>query len=56
MNNDELMNFARFVAKEVLDDNFKDNADCFAELACRKLVKLGLVELDEDIYKEADNE
>lgn len=52
----EWIEFAKFVASEVCDDDFKDNSDCFAEVACRKLVKLGLLKLDGDTYKfcEAD--
>lgn len=43
--------FARWVAKEVLDDYFDENSDSFAEIACRKLVKLGLVEDNDNVYK-----
>jgi len=46
----KLLDFARWVATEVCDDDFKENADCFAEVACRKLVKLGLVKLNEHTY------
>lgn len=42
-----LEEFAEFVAKEVCTENFKEDADCFAELACRKLEKLGLVKKTE---------
>ena len=52
----EWKEFAEFVAKEVCTDNFKDNSDSFAELACRKLVKLGLLKLDGDIYKKGGKE
>lgn len=47
----EWIEFTKFVARGVCDDDFKDNSDCFAELACRKLVKLGLLKLDGDTYK-----
>lgn len=43
----EWIEFAEFVAKEVCTNNFKENADCFAELACRKLEKFGLVKRTE---------
>ena len=46
----ELRSFAQFVTYEVVDDKFKENADCFAEVACRKLVKLGYVKLKGDTY------
>ena len=52
----EWIEFAEFVAKEVCTDNFKDNADSFAELACRRLVKLGLLKLDGDTYKKDGTE
>lgn len=35
--------FAKWVAKEIFDDNWEYNKESFAELACRKLVKLGMV-------------
>lgn len=47
----EWIEFAQFVAKEVLDECFEDNAGAFAEIACRKLVKLGMVEVDGDVYR-----
>jgi hypothetical protein len=42
----ELYRFAKWVAKEVCQDNFADNADAFAEIACRKLYYLGIIEKD----------
>lgn len=48
----EWVDFAKFVAEWVVNDNFfEENADIFAELACRKLTKLGIVEIDGDTYK-----
>ena len=47
----EWVEFALWVAKEVLDDYFEDCSGAFAEIACRKLVKLGLVEVEDDVYK-----
>lgn len=41
-----LLNFACFVAKEVMRDDFEDRAGAFAELACRKLHYLGLIKTD----------
>lgn len=35
--------FAKWVASEIFDDNWEYNKDAFAELACRKLEKLGIV-------------
>ena len=45
-----LREFTQFVAKEVVDDNFNEDADSFAEVICRKLTKLGYVELKDDTY------
>ena len=43
MNNEE---FAQWVAKMIFDTPFEDmDFDTFSELACRKLEKLGLVEM-----------
>ena len=47
----EWIDFARWVAKEVLDDYFEESSGAFAEIACRKLVKLGLVEVKDNVYK-----
>jgi len=46
MSEAELYRFAKWVAKEVCQDNFADNADAFAEIACRKLYYLGIIEKD----------
>ena len=35
--------FAKWVAKEIFDENWEYNKEVFAELACRKLAKLGIV-------------
>lgn len=35
--------FAEWVAREIFDENWEYNKDAFAELACRKLAKLGIV-------------
>lgn len=50
----ELRKLAQFVTKEVMGDNFKENADCFAELVCRKLANLGYVKLEESTYRWED--
>lgn len=47
----EWIEFAHWVAKEVLDDYFEESSGAFAEIACRKLVKLGLVEVKDNVYK-----
>lgn len=35
--------FAKWVASEIFDDMWEYNQDAFAEIACRKLAKLGIV-------------
>lgn len=35
--------FAKWVATEMFDDMWEYNKDSFAEIACRKLAKLGIV-------------
>ena len=35
--------FALWVADEIFDEEWENNKDSFAEIACRKLEKLGLV-------------
>lgn len=35
--------FAKWVATEIFDDYWEYNKDAFAELACRRLAKLGIV-------------
>lgn len=35
--------FAEWVAREIFDDMWEYNKDAFAEIACRKLEKLGIV-------------
>lgn len=37
--------FAKWVASEIFDDNWEYNKDAFAEIACRKLAKLGIVKV-----------
>jgi hypothetical protein len=40
--------FANWVATEIFDDMWEYNKDAFAELACRKLAKLGIVRAEGD--------
>lgn len=51
----KLMAFCIWVAIEVInEESWKVNSDSFAEIACRKLHKLGIVDKqgDEWVYKE----
>ena len=43
--------FAEWVAEEIFDDNWEYNKDAFAELACRKLEKLGIVRAKGDEWE-----
>lgn len=43
--------FARWVATELFDDNWEYNKDSFAEIACRKLAKLGIVRKNGDTWE-----
>lgn len=43
--------FAEWVAGEIFDNNWEYNKDAFAELACRKLVKLGIVRVKGDEWE-----
>ena len=43
--------FAKWVATEIFDDNWEYNKDAFAEIACRKLAKLGIVRANGDEWE-----
>ena len=43
--------FAVWVAKEIFDDEWEYNKDAFAEIACRKLNKLGIVKAKGDEWE-----
>lgn len=43
--------FANWVAEEIFDENWEYNKDAFAELACRKLAKLGIVRTKGDEWE-----
>ena len=45
---ENLEKFAKWVANEIFDDMWEYNKDAFAEIACRKLSKVGLVKADGD--------
>ena len=44
----EYNSFAEWVAEEIFADKWEYNKDAFAEIACRKLAKLGIVKKDGD--------
>ena len=46
--------FAVWVANEIFDDTWEYNKDAFAEIACRKLEKLGIVKAIGDEWELAD--
>ena len=43
--------FAKWVATEIFDDIWEYNKDAFAEIACRKLAKLGIVRANGDEWE-----
>ena len=47
----DLGDFAVWVAKEIFDDGWEYNKDSFAEIACRKLAKLGIVKAKGDEWE-----
>lgn len=48
--------FCDWVANWVCRDDFAEDADWFAELACRKLYSLGLVEKTEEDWKRSEED
>mgnify|MGYP003289097914 CR=1 FL=1 len=44
----EAEQFARWVATKIFSGMFEDDPVTFAELACRKLAKLGIIKADGD--------
>ena len=50
------MQFAKWVAAEIFDDMWEYNKDSFAEIACRKLAKLGIVRAKGDEWELVESE
>ena len=48
--------FAKWVATEIFDDMREYNQDSFAEIACRKLAKLGIVRAKGDEWELVERE
>ena len=44
----KLIDFANWVANEIMNENFEEDADVFIEIACRKLYKLGIIKKEDD--------
>ena len=47
----EMDQFAKWVAAKIFDDMWEYNKDSFAEIACRKLAKLGIVRAKGDEWE-----
>lgn len=49
---EELLSFAQYVADKVTmsDEDWEDYHEAFTEVACRKLVKLGVISIEDDMY------
>ena len=52
----EMEQFAKWVATEIFDDMWEYNKDSFAEIACRKLAKLGSVRAKGDEWELVESE
>ena len=54
----ELISFANFVAKEIMREDFEDFAGGYAEIFCRKLNKLDIIQTDGEkwIYEYDEDE
>ena len=52
----DLERFVKWVMDEIFSENWEDNRIAFDELACRKMVKMGYVAVDEenDLYYRKD--
>lgn len=48
---EQTVQFAKWVATEIFDDMWEYNKDAFAEIACRKLAKLGIVREKSDEWE-----
>jgi len=48
---DQYKSFCEFVASEIFSENWEYNKDSFAEIACRKLAKLGIVRKNGDTWE-----
>lgn len=48
---EKTLQFAEWVATEIFDDMWEYNKDAFAEIACRKLAKLGIVKAKGDVWE-----
>ena len=48
--------FAKWVATEIFDDMWEYNKDSFAEIACHKLAKLGIVRAKSDEWELVESE
>ena len=44
----ELRDFANFVAESVMEEDFKENSDFYAEVFCRKLHKIGFIQAEDN--------
>lgn len=44
----EYQNFCEFIAECIMQDDFEEEAGFYAEIICRKLYKLGIVDKDDE--------
>ena len=50
----ELRDFANFVAESVMEEDFEENSNFYAEVLCRKLTKLGKLKVVDNKYMEVN--
>lgn len=55
-NSFSLDDFAKYVARAVLREDFEENAGAWAELFCRKLYKLGYIDMKDGLWTKKDDE
>ncbi len=48
--------FADWLAKAVLEEDWEDSSDFYAEVLCRKLTKLGHLKVEDDKYVEVNTD
>ena len=51
-----LRDFANFVAESVMEEDFKESCDFYAEVFCRKLYKMGCIEATDNKWIFNDEE
>jgi hypothetical protein len=53
---DDASRFCKWVAGEIFDEDWDYNQDAFAEIACRKLEKMGIVKITDEKWELVESE